>query len=108
MNTTPPTYLHRKELAPGITVHVLAAGQSLMQCWVAMSRGTRLPVHSHPHEQASYIVSGRVLWSIDGEEREGAAGTAVIFAPYQQHGALVLEDCVVVDSFTPLRQDYLP
>lgn len=104
----PAEFICKKELAPGITVHVVAVGDNLMQCWVAMQKGTRLPVHSHPHEQSSFIVSGSVLWTVDGEERKGRAGTAIIFAPHQPHGALVLEDCVITDAFTPVREDYLP
>ncbi len=108
MTDRPAAYISKKELAPGITVHVIAAGSNLMLCWVAMKASTRLPVHSHPHEQSSYIVSGRLRWTVDGEERDGPAGSGIIFAPNQPHGALVLEDCVVTDSFTPVREDYLP
>ncbi len=100
-------YLCKKELAPGITVHVVAVGRNLMQCWVAMKAGTQLPVHSHPHEQSSFIVTGCLRWTVDGEERYGPPGSGIIFAPGQPHGALVLEDCVVVDAFTPVREDYL-
>lgn len=103
----PADYLARKELAPGIKVHVLSSGERLTQCWVAMAAGTRLPVHSHRHEQASYIVSGRVRWEIDGLESEGAPASSLIFAPHQPHGCLVLEDCVIVDTFTPVREEYL-
>jgi quercetin dioxygenase-like cupin family protein len=105
---TPAHYLHRRQLAPGITVHVLATGANLMLCWVSMRAGTVLPVHSHPHEQASFVASGRIRWLIDGEERDGPANSGIIFAPNQPHGAVVLEDCVVADSFTPVREDYLP
>ncbi len=107
MQEHPTEYLNRKELAPGITVHVVAVGANLMQCWVAMKKGTRLPAHSHPHEQSSFIVSGSVRWTVDGLEKVGPAGTCMIFAPGQQHAALVLEDCVIVDAFTPVREDYL-
>ncbi len=104
----PAEYICQKQLAPGITVHVVAVGANLMQCWAAMKQGTRLPVHSHPHEQSSYIISGSVRWTVDGRDIDGLAGTCMIFRPNQPHGALVVEDCVITDAFTPVREDYLP
>ena len=100
--------ISRKNVAPGITVHVMAAGKALMQCWVSMKKGTVLPVHSHPHEQSSLIIRGRIVWTVDGREREGPPGSCVIFAPNQPHGLLVVEDCLIADAFTPVREDYLP
>jgi len=107
VDATPLEWICRKQLTPEITVHVLAKGQNLMLCWIQMKKGTQLPVHDHPHEQVSYVVSGRVRWEIEGRHCDGRAGTAVSFPPNQRHGCLVLEDCVIVDAFTPLRQDYL-
>jgi len=101
------SWIHTKEVAPGIVVHVVAVGRSLMQCWVAMKKGTVLPVHSHPHEQASFVVSGRVQWAVGGENRDGPAGSGIIFAPNESHGAVVLEDCTIADVFTPVRHEYL-
>jgi len=107
MSPAPGTFLNRKQVAPGITVHVLATSPELMQCWVAMRKDTQLPVHSHPHAQSSYVVAGQVQWQIDGQSVDGPAGSAVIFAPNQPHGALVLADCEVVDTFAPPRDEYL-
>jgi len=104
----PFAYTSAKDVAPGITVHVMAAGRALMQCWVRMRQGTVLPVHAHPHEQSSLIISGRVIWTIEGREKEGLPGSCTIFAPNQPHGALVVEDCLIADAFTPVREDYLP
>lgn len=107
MSPRPDRYINRKELAPGITVHVLSVSNELMQCWVAMTAGTELPIHSHPHAQASYVISGHVRWTIDGTEVDGPAASSVIFAPGQRHGAAVLTDCEIVDTFTPPRLEYL-
>lgn len=107
VSPVPTAYLNRKLVAVGIEVHVLAASPQLMQCWVAMNAGTELPVHSHPHAQASYVVKGKVRWLVDGQPMDGPAGSSIIFLPGQPHGALVLEDCEVVDSFAPPRDEYL-
>ena len=107
MTPMPAAYINRKELAPGITVYVLASSPALTQCWVAMREGTELPVHAHAHTQSSYIVKGHLEWMIDGKRVDGPAGSAVIFAPNQPHGARVLADCEVTDAFTPAREEYL-
>lgn len=42
---SPRGFITKKQLARGITAHVIAAGANLMLCRVAMRAGTRLPVH---------------------------------------------------------------
>src|SRR5260370_36419253 len=64
--------------------------------------------HSHPHEQMSLVVSGRVRFFIEGEERIASPGVVLHFPSNRIHGATMMEDEVVlIDIFTPLREDFL-
>jgi quercetin dioxygenase-like cupin family protein len=66
------------------------------------------PLHSHPHEQISYIVSGKVIYFLGSEQRTLEAGDMVTIAPNVPHAIQTLSPKVrLVDAFTPVREDFL-
>ena len=66
------------------------------------------PEHTHPHEQMSLIISGRVRFFIEGKERIVSAGDVLHFPPNCRHGATMLdEEVVLIDIFSPIREDFL-
>jgi quercetin dioxygenase-like cupin family protein len=91
---------------PGMKAAVVhGAGLSLTR-W-EMEAGAILADHSHPHAQISYIVSGRYKFRRAGREPyEAAAGDFLIFEPNETHGADVIESGIVVDAFSPSRDDF--
>lgn len=66
------------------------------------------PLHSHPHVQASYIVSGRFEITIDGRTEELAAGDSFLVRSGLPHAARCLESGEIIEVFTPIREDFLP
>ncbi len=67
------------------------------------------PPHAHPHEQISYVVSGEVLFFVDGEPTRVGPGDLVTIPPDVPHAVQLLSEHVrVVDTFHPLREDFLP
>ncbi len=66
------------------------------------------PPHSHPHEQVSYVAAGKVLFFLDGEPTELGPGDMFTVPPDIPHTVQLLTEHVrLVDTFTPLRQDFL-
>jgi quercetin dioxygenase-like cupin family protein len=67
------------------------------------------PPHSHPHEQASYVAEGEVIFYCEGEpDQHLKAGDMYAVAPNKKHTVKLLTEKVrLIDSFTPLRQDFL-
>lgn len=65
--------------------------------------------HSHPHEQASYIVSGNLDFTIDGQVHHLAPGDLLAVPPGAEHYAVAVgqEICLNLDFFTPKRDDYV-
>ncbi|MDP2859571.1 MAG: cupin domain-containing protein [Bacillota bacterium] len=59
-------YIFRKEVRPGIVVHTTGAAEKIMLCRVTLAKGAQLPEHAHPHEQASFVVSGRMTFEVAG------------------------------------------
>jgi len=64
--------------------------------------------HNHVHEQITYVLKGKLKFFINGVGHEVVAGDSIYFAPNVPHGCIVLEEnSVVLDVFTPKREDFL-
>ena len=95
-----------KELMPGITLKS-AHLDKVMVTFVTLQQDTILPEHSHPHEQITVMISGKLRFTVADEEVVLSAGHVVCIPSDTKHGALVLEGpCVVYDCWSPVREDY--
>lgn len=95
------------ETEPGLRRQVLAHTSAMMLIRHTMTNGWRGAVHAHPHEQLVYVVSGRIGVSVNGVEFEAGAGQSFMVGSNVEHMASALKDSVVLDVFTPAREDYL-
>jgi quercetin dioxygenase-like cupin family protein len=64
-------------------------------------------VHSHPHSQVSYVESGEFDVYIDGVETRLGPGDGFFIAPDLEHGAVCRKPGVLIDVFSPVREDFL-
>ena len=93
---------------PGVEIFT-ACGEQMMLSLVEMEPLAVVEEHSHPHEQITLVEKGRVLFTIEGQEREVAAGDVLHFPPGVRHGATILdEEAILIDIFSPVREDFLP
>lgn len=97
----------KEDLGGGISRQFLGYGPDLMAVRVWFQKGAVGEQHSHHHSQTSYVESGRFLVTIDGEESELVEGDAFFVNPHEMHGAVCLEDGVLLDMFSPMRADFL-
>jgi quercetin dioxygenase-like cupin family protein len=66
------------------------------------------PFHSHPHEQITYVAMGELLFFKGSDEYHLSEGDLMIIPPEIPHCIKTLSRSVrLVDSFTPLRKDFL-
>lgn len=65
-------------------------------------------VHSHPHVQTSYVVSGTFDVTLGDVTRRIGPGGGYLVPPGLQHGVKAIEPGVLVDVFAPRRDDFLP
>jgi quercetin dioxygenase-like cupin family protein len=73
---------------------------------VTLDKGAVVPMHDHPHEQVGYVVRGRVQFVINGETLIAETGDSYAIAGGIPHEATALEDSVVIDVFSPPREEY--
>jgi len=92
---------------PGIGRKVLCHNDDVMLVRFAFEKGAVGPEHSHPHRQVSVVESGVFDVTIDGVMRRLAAGDSYLVAPNLRHGAVAVEAGVLIDVFTPPRDDFL-
>ena len=60
-----------------------------------------------PSAQCSYVLSGRFSYSVEGEETILEQGDSIIVPAGLPHGTVCLEPGMLLDVFTPCREDFL-
>lgn len=99
--------LPRMQLFPG-ALSGIVSGENLLLSFLEMEEGSEVPAHSHPHEQAGIVLSGKLQFKIGSEECVMEAGDAFIVPPDVVHSGTVLEGPArVLDIFSPPREDYI-
>ena len=101
------TKIPSTEPAPGIR-RQMVVGQNVMMCRFTFEPFLVTPEHTHPHEQMTMVVKGRVRFFIDGVENIVSPGDVLHFPPHNRHGATMMdEEVVLMDIFSPIREDFL-
>ncbi|KLV08307.1 cupin domain-containing protein [Photobacterium ganghwense] len=96
-----------EDLGNGITRKVLAHSDNMMAVEVRFDKGAVGTMHSHPHEQLTYVLSGVFEFTIGDETKIVKAGDTMYKEPNIEHGCVCLEAGVLIDNFTPMRKDFL-
>lgn len=91
----------------GVTRKVLSHSETLMVCEITLEQGSAIAVHAHPHEQITYIISGRCRYTVGAETKEVGTGDSVLIPGNVPHSIAVLETMKVIDAFAPAREDFL-
>ncbi|CAN5506141.1 cupin domain-containing protein [soil metagenome] len=95
------------EVAPGIVRQTITTGTTMYQMRARLAQGSRLPEHHHPQEQIAHVVSGRIIMIAAGGPHELGAGESIYLAANMPHAVETIEEAVVIDTFSPPREDYL-
>ena len=95
------------DIAPGVHRKTIAAGEKIHQVYVRLDAGSAVPTHTHVHEQIAFCVSGNLLLTIDGTLHDLKPGQAAFIPSNVPHKADVKIDTIVIDAFSPPREDML-
>ncbi len=95
------------QLGGGTARKILAYNKDMMMVEVHFEAGARGDIHTHPHVQCTYVRSGLFEFTADGKNVVVGPGDSLCFDPDTPHGTLCLEAGVLVDVFTPMREDFL-
>jgi quercetin dioxygenase-like cupin family protein len=92
---------------PGLERRVGAYNDKLFLAEHRMEKGWIGAAHSHPHEQIVYVVSGHLRVTADGRTFDVSQGDSFVVRGGVEHQAAAIEASVVIDVFTPYREDYV-
>lgn len=95
------------ELIAGVRLKTLVHGARTHFTEVKFVKGAKIPTHSHPHEQTGCVVKGALRFDVDGEILIARPGDSWNLPSNVPHSAEALEDTVVIEVFSPVREDYL-
>jgi quercetin dioxygenase-like cupin family protein len=94
-----------REIAPGFWSKLLHTEQQTLN-FIEVAAGHAVPLHSHVHEQLSFVLEGQFEMTIDGEVQVLEPGRFCHIPPGVPHGGRALSHCRLLDVFTPRRDDY--
>lgn len=94
------------EASPGLVLRPFW-GQDLMASYVTFAPGAVAPMHQHPQEQLSFVISGRLYFTVGQKSEWLQAGDVVSIPPGVPHGASAGEEgALAVDMFSPPRDGF--
>ena len=96
------------QLLKGVYFTTLVHGEKTLMGQFKITKGSVIPTHSHPHEQTGIMISGKLRFNLDGEIWDVEAGDSWCLPGNIEHSAEALENSVVIEVFSPVREDYLP
>lgn len=73
---------------------------------INIEKGAILPAHSHIHEQITQVISGKLKMTIDGITQVLESDSITVIPSNAIHNAVALTNCIVIDTFFPVREDY--
>ncbi len=99
--------VEESDLGEGVSRKILASGGDMMTVQFTFEKGAVGTPHTHVHEQVGYVLQGRFQLTLGDEKTIIEAGDTYYVPSNAVHGVVALEDGVLLDVFTPQRQDFL-
>ncbi len=96
-----------ENVSEGVIRRIKSYTDELMVVENRFSKGAVGAIHSHPHTQITYVVSGKFQFTIGGETRTVSAGDTMLKKNGIEHGCVCLEEGILLDIFSPMREDFI-
>ncbi len=94
------------EMLPGVHRRTMGTTDEAMLCEFFLQKDSVVPAHSHKNDQVGYVVFGKLEFTIGQETRICLPGDSYAIPGGIIHSVRVLVDSLVIDAFSPPRDDY--
>ena len=94
------------EMLDGVYRRTLGTTDTVMLVEITLSQDAVVPMHSHPNEQVGYVVRGEIELTIGEAVYLCQPGDSYAIPGGVEHMGRAISECVVVDCFSPPREDY--
>ncbi len=95
-----------EKVGEGVERQILGYDDKILLANVKFEKGGIGPMHEHFHSQVTYVVSGKFELTIGKETQILEGGDSFYIPPHTLHGAICLEEGVLIDVFSPIREDF--
>jgi quercetin dioxygenase-like cupin family protein len=96
-----------EQVGKGVQRKIMGYNEQIMTVVVQFEKGAEGTAHQHPHTQSTWVASGSFEFHVDGCTQIVKQGDGILIAPNLIHGCTCLEAGTLIDTFTPMRKDFL-
>ena len=96
-----------EDLGDGVSRKILGYNSGLMLVKVFFKAGAVGAAHQHPHQQVSYVLQGEFEVNVDGKTDVLYCGDSFVVSENARHGVVCRKTGILLDAFSPLRNDFL-
>ncbi len=96
-----------EDVGNGVQRQVFGYDDKIMLVKAKFEKGGIGVLHNHPHSQVTYVESGVFEMTIGQEKKMIKKGDGYYVPSNMIHGCICMEEGMLVDSFSPCRQDFL-
>ena len=96
-----------REIVPSILMHPLAHGEKTNMIETNLAKGGVHQLHSRPYEQSGYLIPGKTRLTVESQRYDVEPGDSWCIPADVKHAMEILEDAVIVEIFSPVREEYL-
>jgi quercetin dioxygenase-like cupin family protein len=82
-------------------------GTAITVAHFRFDKGNQVALHHHANDQVTIVEKGAVRMVVGGEEFVLKAGEMVHVPPDVPHGNEALENTVILELFSPVREDWI-
>ncbi|MEL6918630.1 MAG: cupin domain-containing protein [Bacteroidota bacterium] len=94
-------------IGEGVKRKIMGYDDKIMLVKVHFSEGGIGYKHEHYHSQVTYIESGEFEFSIGEQTKLVKGGDTVYIPPHTLHGAICIKEGILIDVFSPIREDFM-
>ncbi len=94
-----------RQVVPGFHGRFFHSDHMTVAYWDAKA-GASIPTHQHVHEMIVNVIQGRLELTIGDETRIIEPGVVGVVPGQVPHSAKAITDCLIIDVFSPIREDY--
>ena len=91
-------------IGDGITRQILGYDGHIMMVKIKAEKSGPVGVD---HPQVTYVSSGKFEFTIGNEKKVVTAGDGMYMEPDVRHSCICIEPGIIVDCFSPMREDFL-
>lgn len=96
-----------EDLGGGVKRQILGYDGQLMMVKVVFEKGAVGAPHHHYQSQCTYVAKGKFEFTIDGVTKVVSEGDCLFKTPDKPHGCVCLEAGTLIDTFSPMRPDFM-